>query len=232
MSPRAATRRIYRSPARVTAGRHTKWSLLPPGRMTSRGASYEVAVIATRTYDVPATQAPVPSWMVRTWCRPVIRRMRSSRGSLQTSSKDPPAGDLRLVRPDEYAEPGGVHERDAVEVYDDLLLPLVEDVVQPPAQERCGVHVDLAAERDVGAGLAEPDVGLEDRGEGEDPRGCALGCHAPTLPWTGGSPGIRTGTQVGGLSTQMTGSIRSRSKAETWPRYSSHSARLLRRKNS
>ena len=35
-----------------------------------------------------------------------------------------------------------------------------------------------------------------------------------------------------GPRPQMTGSIRSRSKAETWPRYSSHSARLLRRKNS
>ncbi len=50
-------------------------------------------------------------------------------------------------------------------------------------------------------------------------RDVTSGCHPANLP----KPAA---------TDQMTGSIRSRSKAETWPRYSSHSARLLRRKNS
>ena len=54
-------------------------------------------------------------------------------------------------------------------------------------------------------------------------------------------PATHVGRWAGGLvlddeddagSDHRTGSIRSRSKAETWPRYSSHSARLLRRKKS
>ena len=95
---------------------------------------------------------------------------------------------------------------------------------------------DHAQRSQADEGRGEPDHPLgRGRGAGVVSRSGAIGCHVrkAAVPWGGAtSVQVLSLDRAIRLGAQMTGSIRSRSKAETWPRYSSHSARLLRRKNS
>ena len=61
----------------------------------------------------------------------------------------------------EHTQTGGVEEVDALEIDDDAVLALADELDQPFAEPRCGVHVDLAAHGQDGVAVAFRDVETE-----------------------------------------------------------------------